>query len=160
MPPAVKTLDKTPPADTDAALRSWLAVVNGYHLCDALMARRLGALGVRTPEHEILVNVQREPGIGQQVLAQRCFTAKSHISGLVGELEARGWLRREPDPQDARAKRLFLAPAGVLMAKKTAAVQADVVALMAAALTPTATAQVTAAMLKVGQALQAALDEA
>jgi hypothetical protein len=84
MPPAVKTLDKTPPADTDAALRSWLAVVNGYHLCDALMARRLGALGVRTPEHEILVNVQREPGIGQQVLAQRCFTAKSHISGLVG----------------------------------------------------------------------------
>jgi DNA-binding MarR family transcriptional regulator len=160
MPRAVKTPDKTPPAEDDAALRSWLAVVRSYHLCDALMARRLGALGVRTPEHEILVNVQREPGIGQQVLAQRCFTAKSHISGLVGELQARGWLRREPDPQDARAKRLFLTAAGTAMAKTTAAVQADVVALMAAALTPAATTQVTAAMLKVGQALQAALDEA
>jgi DNA-binding MarR family transcriptional regulator len=146
------------PDDAAAAQRSWLSVVRTYHLCDALMARRLGALGVRTPEHEILANVKREPGIGQQALAQRCFTAKSHISGLVGEMEARGWLRREPDPQDARAKRLFLTPQGDAVAHRTAAVQAEVVALMAAAAAPAAIAQVGATMLRVGQALQAALD--
>jgi DNA-binding MarR family transcriptional regulator len=147
-----------PPAGDADTLRSWLAVVRTYHLCDALMARRLAALKVRTPEHEILINVQREPGIGQQALAQRCFTAKSHISGLVGELETRGWLRREPDPKDARAKCLYLTPAGTAMAQQTAAVQAEVVALMGAALTPEDTAQVTSAMLQVGHALQAALD--
>jgi DNA-binding MarR family transcriptional regulator len=149
---------RKPPADDEAALRSWLSVVRTYHLCDALMARRLAELGVRTPEHEILVNVQREPGIGQQALAQRCFTAKSHISGLVGDLESRGWLRREPDPKDARAKCLYLTAAGAAMAQQTSAVQAEVVALMGQALTPAAMAQVAAAMSKVGQALQAALD--
>ncbi len=152
------TRSRKPPAADEAALRSWLSVVRTYHLCDALMARRLAELGVRTPEHEILVNVQREPGIGQQALAQRCFTAKSHISGLVGELESRGWLRREPDPKDARAKCLYLTAAGAAMAQQTSAVQAEVVALMGQALTPAAMAQVAAAMSKVGQALQAALD--
>jgi DNA-binding MarR family transcriptional regulator len=156
--PNSSRVPRKPPAGDEAALRSWLAVVRTYHLCDALLTRRLGVLGVRTPEHEILVNVQREPGIGQQALAQRCFTAKSHVSGLVGELQSRGWLRREPDPKDARAKCLYLTAAGAAMAQQTAAVQAEVVALMGQALTPAAMAQVTAAMSKVGQALQTALD--
>jgi DNA-binding MarR family transcriptional regulator len=157
-PPKPRPKPPADPAADPAALSAWLAVVRTYHLCDALMARRLAAAGVRTPEHEILSNVRREPGIGQQTLAQRCFTAKSHVSGLVGEMEARGWLRREPDPQDARAKRLFLAPAGEAVARRTAAVQAEVVALMAAAAPPAAIAQVGATMRLVGQALQAELD--
>jgi DNA-binding MarR family transcriptional regulator len=142
----------------DSATRSWLSVVRAYNLCDALLARRLGALGVRTAEHEILANLRREPGLGQQALAARCFTAKSHISGLLSELEARGWVRREPDPADARAKRLFLAAAGARMAERTAQVQADVVALMSAATTAASRAQVQAAMNAVSERLQAALE--
>ena len=59
--------------------------------------------------------------------ASRCFSAKSHISGLLTLLEGRGWLRREPDPTDARAKRLYLEPMGERVAAQTAAVQAAVV---------------------------------
>ena len=132
--------------------------MRAYNLCDALMARRLGALGVRTAEHEILVNLRRDPGLSQQALAARCFTAKSHISGLLSDLEARGWVRREPDPADARAKRLFLAAAGARMAERAAQVQADVVALMSGATTAAAMAQVQVAMTAVSEQLQAALD--
>lgn len=145
-------------ASDESATRSWLSVVRAYNLCDALMARRLGALGVRTAEHEILANLRREPGLSQQALAARCFTAKSHISGLLSDLEARGWVRREPDPADARAKRLFLAAAGARMAERTAQVQADVVALMSGATTAASMAQVQAAMTAVSEKLQAALD--
>ncbi len=145
-------------ASDDSATRSWLSVVRAYNLCDALMARRLGALGVRTAEHEILANLRREPGLSQQALAARCFTAKSHISGLLSDLEARGWVRREPDPADARAKRLFLAAAGARMAERTAQVQADVVALMSGATTAASMAQVQVAMTAVSEQLQAALD--
>ena len=56
--PARAARDRAPHADggsDSAAVRSWLSVVNAYHLCDALMARRLGELGVRTPEHEFEV---------------------------------------------------------------------------------------------------------
>jgi DNA-binding MarR family transcriptional regulator len=113
---------------------------------------------VRTAEHEVLSNLRREPGLSQQILAARCFTAKSHISGLLTELEQRGWVRREPDPADARAKRLYLQPAGAAMAEQTAAVQAEVVALMARAAGPAALAQVQAAMDAVSEALRSELD--
>jgi DNA-binding MarR family transcriptional regulator len=142
----------------EGATHSWLSVVRAYNLCDALMARRLGAVGVRTAEHEILANLRREPGLSQQTLAARCFTAKSHISGLLSDLEERGWVRREPDPVDARAKRLFLSAVGGRMAERTARVQADVVALMTDATTASALAQVQAAMTAVSEKLQAALE--
>ncbi len=142
----------------DAATRSWLAVVRSHHLCSELMARRLGALGVRTAEHEILANLRREPGLSQQVLAARCFTAKSHVSGLLTELEQRGWVRREPDPADARAKRLFLQPAGEVVAEQTAAVQAEVVVLMTAGASAAELEQVRLAMDGVSERLRAALD--
>ncbi|RVU49399.1 MarR family winged helix-turn-helix transcriptional regulator [Rubrivivax rivuli] len=140
------------------AVRSWLSVVQAYHLCDALMTRRLAELGVRVPEHEILANLRREPGITQQVLASRCFSAKSHISALLTLLEGRGWVRREPDPSDARAKRLFLAAEGERIAAQTAAVQTAVVAAMVDGETDTALQAVTEAMKRVATRLKAQLE--
>lgn len=151
------TTRRSTPADDDGATRTWLSVVRAYHLCSELMARRLSAVGVRMAEHEILANLRREPGLGQQALAARCFTAKSHVSGLLTDLEQRGWVRREPDPADARAKRLYLEPAGARMAERTAAVQAEVVALMTAGSTREDLAQVQAAMVAVSGRLQQAL---
>ena len=115
---------------SDEAVGTWLSVVRAYHLCDAVMARRMAALGVRTADHEILANLLREPGITQQALARRCFTAKSHISALLNSLEERGWVRRETHPEDARSKRLLLSAAGERQAAKTLAAQDEVVAGM------------------------------
>lgn len=114
----------------DSPTRSWLSVVRAYHLCSELIAQRLAPLGVKTSEHEILINLRRQPGLSQQSLAARCFTAKSHISGLLGDLESRGWISRQADPADGRVKRLALTAAGAEMAERTAAVQAEVVCLM------------------------------
>lgn len=140
-------------------MRPWLSIARTFYLCDALMARRLGALGVRTAEHEILINLRRDPGIAQQTLARRCFNAKSHISALLTALEERGWVSREADPADARAKKLFLTPAGERMAARTAAVQAQVAAAMAETVSPKALADVTTAMGKIGERLQGLLDQ-
>jgi DNA-binding MarR family transcriptional regulator len=143
----------------DAATRSWLTVVRAYHLCSELLALRLGALGVRTAEHEILMNLRREPGLSQQVLAARCFTAKSHISQQLTELASRGWVKRESDPADGRAKRLVLTTSGAKMAARTAAVQVEVVALMTAGATPADLAQVRAVMSEACLRLFAALEQ-
>ena len=153
--PAVVT-----PRDGDAAVRSWLSVVCTYHQCEQLLARRLAAIGMRTAEHEILAHLRRDPGLTQQALAARCFSAKSHISGLLGGLEQRGWVRREPDPADARAKRLFLAPAGARMAERSVAVQFSVLAPMALAITPLALLQVNEAMTALSACLQGLIDAA
>ncbi len=155
---AAKPVRRTSASTDEVATRSWLSVVRAYNLCDALMARRLGALDVRTAEHEILANLRREPGLSQQALAARCFTAKSHVSGLLSALEERGWLRREADPADARAKRLYLEPAGARMAERTAQIQSRVVALMTQGASATDLAEVHRVMSEVSERLQAELD--
>ena len=142
----------------DAAMRPWLAIARTFHLCDALMTRRLAVLGVRMAEHEVLINLRRDPGIAQQTLARRCFNAKSHISALLTALEGRGWVRREADPVDARARMLFLTPAGERMATRTLAVQVQVAAAMAETVSDKALGDLTAAMGKIGDRLRAQLD--
>ena len=158
MSAAQKTNPSSVPVD-EAAVRSWLAVVRAYHQCSDLMARRLGAEGVRTAEHEILVNLLREPGLSQQQLAARCFTAKSHVSTLISDMENRGWLRREPDPSDGRAKRLALTAAGARMAQRTAAIQAEVVGVMTEGAPHSEIEQVRVSMVEVSRKLEAALAE-
>lgn len=144
------------PADKQA-VTAWLSVVRAYHLCDALMAARLAELGVRTAEHEVLANLLREPGISQQGLAERCFTAKSHISALLRSLEERGLVRRDADPGDARARRLFVTRAGEALARRTLQVQAKVVQAMAAEMSTQDMAFIEDAMTRVSGRLKALL---
>ena len=114
---------------------AWLAVVRAYNLCESVMTKRLARLGVKLAEHEVLANLSTDPGITQQALAERSFAAKSHTSMLLKQMEADGLVRREADPADARAKRLYLTAAGATLARKTMKVQAEVVSGMAATLT-------------------------
>lgn len=148
------------PTPDDDAMRPWLSIARTFYLCDALLARRLGALGVRTAEHEILVNLRRDPGIAQQTLARRCFNAKSHTSALLTTLEERGWVRREADATDARAKRLFLTAAGERIAVRTLRVQAGLAASMAEAVSTRALADMTGSMIRIADRLKALTDEA
>jgi DNA-binding MarR family transcriptional regulator len=141
------------------AVRAWLSVVRAYNLCDTLLARELASIGLRNAEHEILANLLREPGLSQQALAQRCFTAKSHISGLLTNMQERGWLRRENNPLDARAKSLFLEPAGQEIAERGKLIQAEVVNVMAEAISPDQLSQVNDAMQGVSIALQEQLSK-
>ena len=115
---------------------------------------------MRTAEHEILANLRRDPGIAQQTLARRCFSAKSPIIAPLSALEARGCGPREADPAAPRATQLSLTPAGARMASRTAVVQAGLVAAMAESVSPKALVDVTAAMVRVSERLQAMLDEA
>jgi DNA-binding MarR family transcriptional regulator len=149
------------PVPTEAqpsAVRTWLAVVRTYLLCDEVMALRLAPLGVRIAEHEVLANVASEPGLSQQELAARCFTAKSHVSALVVSLEQRGWLAREVDAADARVRRLYLTRSGEAIARKTMAAQAEVVQAMAVQVSSAELLGIESAMQRVGQALEALRD--
>jgi len=122
--------DKPPSSPHGTA--AWLAVVRAYNLCDAVMTARLAAIGLRVGEHEVLATIATTPGITQQALAARCFVAKSGVSMLLTQMEARGWVRRDSDGADARVRRLTLTDDGMAMAKKCLAVQAEMVTAMVA----------------------------
>jgi DNA-binding MarR family transcriptional regulator len=122
--------DKAPSSPRGTA--AWLAVVRAYNLCDAVMTARLAAIGLRVGEHEVLATIATTPGITQQALAARCFVAKSGVSMLLTQMEARGWVRRDSDGADARVRRLTLTDDGMAMAQKCLAVQAEMVTAMVA----------------------------
>jgi DNA-binding MarR family transcriptional regulator len=47
------------------------------------------------------------------ILAERTSTSLSRLSHLVKRLESRGYVRREPDPNDGRFTNAILLPAGM-----------------------------------------------
>lgn len=107
--------------------KAWLAVVRAYLVCDAVLAERLAAVGVRVGEHEVLINLARTPGMTQQELAQHSFSAKSGTSMLLAHMEKQGLLNRKADASDARVKRVYLTKKGAVMAGKSIKIQAELV---------------------------------
>ncbi|RZL65082.1 MAG: MarR family transcriptional regulator [Variovorax sp.] len=134
---------------------AWLACVRAYNLCEAVMTARLAELGLRVGEHEVLATIATTPGITQQALAARCFVAKSGVSMLIAQMEARGWVLRESDGADARVKRLSLTPEGLAIAQRTLAVQADVIRAMVGGASEADLATVARVMDTASEALEA-----
>lgn len=109
---------------------AWLGVVKTYALCERLLTQRLAPLGLSLPRNDVLLNVVRDPGVGQQDLARRLLVARSNISMLVTELERQGLLERRPHPTDLRARQLFPTEAGRSIAVDAEQVLAGVVGVM------------------------------
>jgi DNA-binding MarR family transcriptional regulator len=61
---------------------------------------------------EVLACVRRQPGIGVREAATALRLAPNTVSTIVGQLVDAGLLRRDSDPEDARAVRLRLTKAG------------------------------------------------
>jgi DNA-binding MarR family transcriptional regulator len=115
----------------EQATAAWIAVVRAYNECTATLAQRLAPLGISLLEHEVLMNLLRAPGLTQQQLSERCFSAKSGISMLVARLEKEGVIARARSKTDRRAWSLFLGEPGMERARAALKVQARVVREMA-----------------------------
>lgn len=72
-----------------------------------------------TPVQFAILNVLLdEPGADQVTLAARVHFDAATSGSVIGRLEARGWVRREPDPDDRRRKRLWLTSQGEQLAAR------------------------------------------
>jgi DNA-binding MarR family transcriptional regulator len=59
-----------------------------------------------------LDQLQQEPGIAGARLARRLLVTAQTMTGLLRRLEQEGAIERRPDPQNRRADRWYLLPAG------------------------------------------------
>jgi len=116
---------------TAIATETWLAVVRSYNQCTMTLAQRLDPLGITLLQHEILMNLLRTPGLTQQHLSERCFSAKSGVSMLVARFMKDGMIERKRAPKDHRAWNLFLTSQGLELAWQAEIRQRDVVMEMA-----------------------------
>ena len=63
-------------------------------------------------QYAALKAVQKYPGIDQATLAGAIAYDRTTIGGVVGRLEDKGLIRRDPSPDDRRLRLLTLEPAG------------------------------------------------
>ena len=111
-----------------------MEVVKAYQACYAALSRELKPLGLSVAQHDMLVAIYDHDGATQQQLAEKLLVVKSNVTGLVTRLETRGLVRREVDPQDARAKRVTLTPEGKALVERSVEQQAVVLKQMVSVL--------------------------
>ncbi|NBS46310.1 MAG: MarR family transcriptional regulator [Betaproteobacteria bacterium] len=81
-----------------------------------------------TPVQFAILNALLDaPGADQVTLAARVSFDAATSGSVIGRLEAKGWVRRESDPDDRRRKLLWITPAGAQVARslKRAAARAQ-----------------------------------
>ncbi len=77
-----------------------------------MVQRELEAIGVGSGQHFFLHLIQRHPGITQKEVSRITDIDKATAAKGVAKLERRGYLRRIPDQDDRRIRRLYLSEAG------------------------------------------------
>ena len=93
------------------------ALVRSAFLVNAVYAES-GREHDLTPQQGQLLCVLMAQPYGMSELGAMLGLAKSSLTGLVDRTERNGLVRREPDPQDARAVRVALTPRGGRLAEE------------------------------------------
>ncbi|OAS24348.1 MarR family winged helix-turn-helix transcriptional regulator [Methylobacterium platani] len=71
-----------------------------------------GDLGLRPGWYALLQLIGDNPGVSQTALSLATSRDKSTLTPLLGDLERRGLIRRDPDPADRRGRRISLTEGG------------------------------------------------
>lgn len=72
--------------------------------------RRVEPLGLTRAQWRVLVHLFRRDGVRQTELAGILEIEKPTLGRLVDQLEKKGWVARQVDPDDLRARRLVVSP--------------------------------------------------
>jgi MarR family transcriptional regulator, transcriptional regulator for hemolysin len=98
--------------------------------------RRVRELGLTRSQWWVLNHLFRNNGVTQSELAEILEVEKPTLGRLLDRLEQKGWVRREADANDRRAKRVFLTqevePAIKAMRAAAAEMRRDAVAGLSA----------------------------
>lgn len=107
-------------------LLPWVLVTQIYWVSYKLLERRLHPLGISVSQARVLAVLyySRTP-VKPSLVATLLFQETQSITGILHRIEAKGWVRRQPDPQDRRAIGLELTEAGRELAAQVVAVSED-----------------------------------
>src|SRR5262245_26297396 len=70
--------------------------------------QRARALGLSRSQWQVLAHLSRHQGINQSGLAEILEIENITLGRLIDRMEEAGWVERRPDPNDRRARRLYM----------------------------------------------------
>ena len=89
-----------------------VALRRAYQRAVANLNARIAPFDVSPLQFSVLVRLHDHGAWTQNSLGRSIFMEPANIAALVGRLEERGLVAREPDPDDRRAVRVSITPAG------------------------------------------------
>ena len=95
--------------------RTWRAFLGALsHLQSGLDAQLQADSGMPHAYYELLVHLSEAPDrtLRMSALADAASVSRSRLSHAVAQLEARGWVRRQPCPEDRRGQLAVLTDEG------------------------------------------------
>lgn len=91
-----------------------MSIATGYRLADnsrqlrRLFDERVRSLGITGPQARLLLALERNPDQNQAFYAERLEIEPITLTRIVDRLEDAGWVERQADPADRRARILHL----------------------------------------------------
>ena len=104
----------------------------GFLVCDiSRLVRRMfnsraRNTGLTQPQWQAMFTISRNPGINQTSLADLLEIHPITLTQQLDRMQAAGWVKRRPDPNDRRATCLFITPKGRPVFEKLRAIGTDV----------------------------------
>lgn len=103
----------------------------------AEFAREAASHDVTPVQFALMTAMLDTPGVDQITLANRVAFDAATSGSVIGRLEAKGWVRRDADPQDRRRKLLYITTEGAQALQAMHAAVARVQQNILAPLSPT-----------------------
>jgi DNA-binding MarR family transcriptional regulator len=98
--------------DLNSSLRFGFLIHDVSRLRRIVVDRALKPLGITRSQWWVLAFLSRRDGMTQTALAADLDLTKVAIGGLLDRMEASGLVERRSDPNDGRARRVYLTKAG------------------------------------------------
>jgi MarR family transcriptional regulator, transcriptional regulator for hemolysin len=114
-------------------------------------------LGTTRAQWIVLSRIQHSEGLKQSELAEMCDLQPISLCRLVDKLCENGLIERRADPNDRRAKRLYLKPAAAPVLKALLDVGRDMMEIVLAGVDPAARDQLLANLLTLKTNLRGAI---
>ena len=119
----------------DPSVLAWLYMMRVFDKMERLSDERVQELGLTGAQFDVLAQLSTHEGISQQALSEQLFVTKGNVCGLLDRMEEKGWVERQPDPNDRRAHRLYLTDVGRSVAERAMPDQEEFIAEQMSVLT-------------------------
>lgn len=120
-----------PPAAVETVDTSFLETLMGYNARRASLAivehfmRRMAVYELRIVDFSVLSLISRNPGITSRQLCSTLGVLPPNLVAIIGALEKRELIARQPHPNDRRATGLHLSPGGTALVTEAEATAAE-----------------------------------
>ena len=114
----------------------------------------LQRIGLTTPQYAVLNFLKAEPGASNAELARRSFVTPQTMQGIVVALERAGLIVRAPHPEHGRVQTTELTERGREILAAASGIVSEAEARLRAASAPLDPGTITAALLRLAEALR------